>query len=175
MKSKIELQKEKPISGTIRIGIGYDIHRIVKRRKFILGGIRIPTKNGLLGHSDADVLLHAICDALLGAAALGDIGTHFPDSDNAFRNMSSLTLLKQVDSLLKKQGYQIGNIDSTIILEQPKIVKYIDSMRQSIGKILHIPLQLISIKATTQEGMGTLGREEGCAAFAVTTIIQVRN
>lgn len=156
----------------IRIGFGYDIHRLVSGRRLILGGIRIPSNVGLLGHSDADVLLHAICDALLGAAALGDIGKHFPVSNESYRDISSLKLLKQVVLLLHKKCYKIGNVDSTIVLEQPKIAKYIDAMRLRIGKVLHLSPQHISIKATTQEGLDAIGRGEGCAAFAVVTVLQ---
>lgn len=155
----------------IRFGLGYDVHRLGQGRKLILGGVRIPSEIGLLGHSDADVLLHAICDALLGAAALGDIGKHFPDTDKAYRNISSLKLLDHVGILLQKQGYQIGNIDSTVILERPKIAKYVDLMCKRIGKTLHIPSRQVSIKATTHEGLGTLGRAEACAAYAIASIV----
>ena len=151
----------------IRFGLGYDIHRFQQGRKFILGGVRIPSEIGLLGHSDADVLLHALCDALLGAAALGDIGKHFPDTDAAYHNISSLKLLKHVGILIRENGFDINNIDSTIVLEKPKIAKYVDMMRQRIGKTLNISPDLISIKATTHEGLGTFGRGEGCAAFAM--------
>jgi len=168
LKSKKRTVKNKIPS--IRFGFGYDVHRLVEGRKLFLGGVHIPSKIGLLGHSDADVLLHAICDALLGAAALGDIGKHFPDTDAAYRDISSLKLLGQVGILLKKHGYQIGNIDSTLILEYPKIAKYVDLMRSRIGKVLHISPQQISIKATTQEGLGAFGRREGCAAYAVASI-----
>jgi len=156
----------------IRFGLGYDVHRLVQDRKLILGGVRIPSDIGLLGHSDADVLLHAICDALLGAAALGDIGKHFPDTNKKYRGISSLILLKHVGIMLRKNGYGINNIDSTVVLEKPKIAKYVDKMCQRIGKTLNIPPQLISIKATTHEGLGSFGREEGCAAFAIASILQ---
>lgn len=156
----------------IRFGLGYDVHRLVPDRKLILGGVRIPSDIGLLGHSDADVLLHAICDALLGAAALGDIGKHFPDTNKKYRGISSLILLKHVGIMIRKNGYDINNIDSTVILEKPKIAKYVDIMCQRIGKTLKIPSQLISIKATTHEGLGSFGREEGCAAFAIAAILQ---
>jgi len=156
----------------IRFGLGYDVHRLVPGRKLVLGGVRIQSKNGLLGHSDADVLLHAVCDAILGAAALGDIGQHFPDSDKKYKNISSLKLLKQVGTLLRKRGWSVNNIDSTIVLEKPKIAAYVDAMRQRIGKALTISPQIISIKATTHEGLGSFGREEGCAAFAIASILQ---
>jgi len=159
----------------IRFGLGYDVHRLVKGRKLVLGGVRIPSDNGLLGHSDADVLLHAICDALLGAAALGDIGKHFPDTNIAYRDISSLKLLKQVGIMIKKIGYDINNIDSTVILEKPKIAKYVNIMCRRIGKALKIHPQLISVKATTHEALGSLGREEGCAAFAIASILQKEN
>ena len=133
--------------------------------------MRIPSQVGLLGHSDADVLLHAICDALLGAAALGDIGKHYPDTDAAYHGISSLKLLSHVGSLLKEKGYQIGNIDSTVILEHPKIAKHVDLMCRQIGKALHISPQQISVKATTNERLGTFGRGEGCAAFAIASIV----
>ena len=156
----------------IRFGFGYDIHRLVKGRKLVLGGVRIPSDIGLLGHSDADVLLHAVCDALLGAAALGDIGKHFPDTKKEYHNISSLKLLHQVGIMIRKGRYVINNIDSTIVLEKPKIAKYVDAMRQRIGKALNISTQLISIKATTHEGLGSFGRGEGCAAFAIVSILQ---
>ncbi len=153
-----------------RIGIGYDVHCLVPNRKLILGGVKIPSTKGLLGHSDADVLLHAICDALLGASALGDIGKHFPNTSNKYKGISSIKLLKNVASFLNKNGFRINNIDSTIILEEPKIGKYIDSMRRKIGKSLDIPAALISIKATTHEGLGTFGRGEGCSAIAIAAV-----
>jgi len=156
----------------IRFGLGYDVHRLMQGRKLVLGGVHIPSDIGLLGHSDADVLLHAICDSLLGAAALGDIGKHFPDTNKKYHNISSLKLLKQVGIMIRKSGWGVNNIDSTVILERPKIAKYVDAMRQRIGKALNVSPQLISIKATTHEGLGPFGREEGCAAFAVASILQ---
>ena len=158
------------INDLFRFGLGYDVHRMVEGRKLILGGVRIPSERGLLGHSDADVLVHAICDALLGAAALGDIGKHFPDTDAAYRNISSLKLLKQVGGLIRTGGFEINNIDSTVILEQPKISPYVDAMRRRIGRTLAISPQCISIKATTNEGLGAFGRKEGCAALAIASI-----
>jgi len=171
MKSRRKIRTEKDKISLIRFGLGYDVHCIVEGRKLILGGVRIPSKTGLLGHSDADVLLHAICDALLGAAALGDIGKHFPDTDKAYRGISSLKLLRNVGILIEKKGYQIGNIDSTVILERPKIAKYVNRMRRRIGKVLNISPKQVSIKATTQEGLGAIGRGEGCAAYAVASIV----
>ena len=156
----------------IRFGLGYDVHRLMQGRKLIIGGVHIPSDIGLFGHSDADVLLHAICDALLGAAALGDIGKHFPDTNKKYHNISSLKLLKQVGIMVRKSGYDINNIDSTIVLEKPKIAKYVDVMQQRIGRALNISTQLVSIKATTHEGLGSFGREEGCAAFAIASILQ---
>ncbi|HOV98969.1 MAG TPA: 2-C-methyl-D-erythritol 2,4-cyclodiphosphate synthase [Bacteroidota bacterium] len=149
-----------------RVGIGYDIHQLAAGRKLVLGGVRIPSAKGLLGHSDADVLLHAICDALFGALALGDIGQHFPDTDNAYKNISSLKLLKKVQESVHENGYSIGNIDSVIILETPKLAPYIEPMRKKIATTLHIDSSKISIKATTNERIGCIGRQEGCAAFA---------
>ncbi len=171
MKSKQNIRAKKQKTALIRFGLGYDVHRLVEGRTLILGGVRIPSEIGLLGHSDADVLLHAICDALLGAAALGDIGKHFPDTDEAFRDISSIKLLGSVAIFLQKQGYKIGNIDSTIILERPKIAKYVDLMCLRIGRALHISPHQVSVKATTHEGLGTLGRAEGCAAFAIVSIV----
>jgi 2-C-methyl-D-erythritol 2,4-cyclodiphosphate synthase len=168
-KKKNAVKKQKEIS--IRFGIGYDVHRLVEGRKLILGGVHIPSVKGLLGHSDADVLLHAICDALLGAAALGDIGKHFPDTEEAYHNISSLQLLNHVGILLKKHGYTVGNIDSTVLLEFPKISKYADRMCKNISQKLQISPKQVSIKATTHEGLGALGRGEGCAAYAVASLI----
>ena len=156
----------------IRFGLGYDVHRLVKGRKLIVGGVRIPSDIGLLGHSDADVLLHAICDALLGAAALGDIGKHFPDTNRTYHNISSLKLLKHVGAKIRKSGFTVNNIDATVLLEKPKIAKFITTMRKRIGKALNISPQIISIKATTHEGLGSFGRGEGCAAFAIASILQ---
>jgi len=165
------MHKKKQKTALIRFGLGYDVHRIVEERKLILGGVHIPSKIGLLGHSDADVLLHAICDALLGAASLGDIGKHFPDTDKAYRGISSLKLLSHVGILLQKQGYEIGNIDSTVILEYPKIAKYVNLMCRRIGRALHVSPRQVSVKATTHEGLGTMGRSEGCAAVAIASIV----
>ncbi|MFA6439140.1 MAG: 2-C-methyl-D-erythritol 2,4-cyclodiphosphate synthase [Bacteriovoracaceae bacterium] len=153
-----------------RIGFGFDVHQLTAGRKLILGGVVIPFEKGLLGHSDADVLLHAICDALLGAAALGDIGKHFPDTDPLYKGISSITLLKHVIELLKQHGYEIGNIDVTVVLERPKITPYVDSMKKNISVSLGIRENQISIKATTNEGMGFIGVGEGAVAYAVATI-----
>jgi 2-C-methyl-D-erythritol 2,4-cyclodiphosphate synthase len=150
-----------------RIGIGYDVHKLVEGRKCIIGGIEIPYEKGLLGHSDADVLLHAIMDAMLGALALGDIGKHFPDNDNSFKNIDSKVLLENVYALIKTEGYQIGNIDSTVICEQPRLKNHIDTMRQTIADILQTDTKNISVKATTTEKLGFEGRGEGIAAQAV--------
>lgn len=152
----------------MRIGHGYDVHKLVKGRKLILGGVEIPNNDiGLLGHSDADVLLHAISDALLGAAALGDIGKHFPDSDPAYENADSLLLLTRVVSLLKKQAYKVGNIDATVLAQAPKLAAYIQEMRKNIANACKMPLDCVSVKATTEEGLGFTGSKEGIAAHAV--------
>jgi len=156
----------------MRVGFGYDVHRLSKDRKLILGGVDIPAEKGALGHSDADVLLHAVCDALLGAAALGDIGKHFPDTDSAYKNISSLLLLKKVKELLSDKGYSINNIDSTIILEKPKILKYSEMMINNIAGVLEIKPNQVSIKATTSEGMGFVGISEGIACYAVALIME---
>lgn len=153
-----------------RIGFGFDVHKITEGRKLILGGVEIPSEKGLLGHSDADVLLHAICDALLGAAALGDIGKHFPDTDARFKGIASIELLKSVGKLIQQSGYAVGNIDTTLVLEKPKIIFYVDQMRKNIAVALEINVNQISIKATTNEGMGFIGVGEGAVAYAVTII-----
>ena len=153
-----------------RFGFGYDIHRFAPDRQFILGGVHLPSELGLEGHSDADVLLHAICDALLGAAALGDIGNHYPNTDPRFKDISSLKLLSMVKDLLFTSRYQVVNIDSTVILEAPKIASFIPAMRKNISEILTLSITHISVKATTNEGLGSLGRGEGCAAFAVASL-----
>lgn len=153
-----------------RIGFGFDVHKLTEGRKLILGGVEIPFEKGLLGHSDADVLLHAICDALLGAAALGDIGKHFPDTDIRFKGISSIELLKNVSKLLENNGFVIGNIDSTLVLERPKIIPYVNQMQKNIANALKVSENKISIKATTNEGLGFIGIGEGAVAYAVTTI-----
>ncbi|MGA9121426.1 MAG: 2-C-methyl-D-erythritol 2,4-cyclodiphosphate synthase [Bacteroidota bacterium] len=154
----------------MRIGYGYDIHRLVPGRKLILGGVEIPADKGLDGHSDADVLLHALADALLGAAALGDIGKHFPNTDERFRGISSLVLLGEVGALLRNRQYAVINIDATVILEQPKIGPYVEAMQEKIADTLGIPVSAVSIKATTGEGIGFVGRVEGAAAHAIALI-----
>lgn len=156
----------------LRVGFGYDVHRLTPRRKLILGGVLIPSPIGLSGHSDADVLLHAICDALLGAAALGDIGRHFPNTSKGYKNISSLVLLRDVGKMLERNGLEIANIDSTVVLEAPKIARYIMRMRQNIATVLGVKKNLISVKATTNEGLGSLGRGVGCAAFAVAAVVK---
>ena len=153
-----------------RFGFGYDIHRFSRDRKLILGGVQIPSELGLLGHSDADVLLHAICDALLGAAALGDIGHHFPDTDPRFKGASSLSFLAATRELLVAGGYRIVNVDTTVVLQSPKIASHVPAMRQEIAKALNLGVDQVSVKATTNEGLGSLGAGEGCAAYAVATI-----
>ncbi|SEF96974.1 2-C-methyl-D-erythritol 2,4-cyclodiphosphate synthase [Caloramator fervidus] len=154
----------------MRIGHGYDVHRLVEGRKLILGGVEIPYEKGLLGHSDADVLVHAIMDAVLGAAALGDIGRHFPDNDERFKGADSLELLKHVYKLIKEKGYKVCNIDATIIAQRPKLLNYILSMRENIAKALEIDIDCVNVKATTEEGLGFTGKEEGIAAHAVTIL-----
>ena len=151
----------------MRIGMGYDVHRLTEGRDLILGGVRIPYEKGLLGHSDADVLLHAVMDALLGAAALGDIGKHFPDSDPAYKGISSLKLLEHVGELLEKEGYTGGNIDATIIAQRPKMAPHIAVMRKNIAEVLRIEESQINIKATTEEGLGFTGSGEGISSQAV--------
>ncbi|AND83340.1 2-C-methyl-D-erythritol 2,4-cyclodiphosphate synthase [Clostridium tyrobutyricum] len=151
----------------MRIGIGYDVHKLVDDRPLILGGITIPYPKGLLGHSDADVLTHAIMDSMLGALALGDIGKHFPDTDLKYKNISSIKLLYYVNNLIINKGYTIGNIDSIIIAQEPKIFPYIDKMRNCISKTLNIDIDLISIKATTEEGLGFTGRKEGISSKSI--------
>lgn len=151
----------------MRVGIGYDVHRFQEGRRLVIGGVEIPYHKGLLGHSDADVLLHAICDALLGAAGLGDIGRHFPDSDERYKNIDSLILLEQTAGLLKDQGWLTGNIDCTVVAQKPRLAPYIDAMKEKIARVLDIPAGNVGIKATTSEGLGFEGREEGISAQAV--------
>lgn len=153
-----------------RIGHGYDVHRLAENRKLIIGGVDIPHTKGLLGHSDADVLAHAICDALLGAAALGDIGKHFPDNDNSYKNADSLILLQRVCALIRDEGYEISNIDSTILAQAPKLRPYIDEMRKNLAKAMNLSIKDISVKATTEERLGFTGNEEGISAHAVALI-----
>ena len=151
----------------MRIGMGYDVHRLVPDRKLIIGGVLIPHELGLLGHSDADVLLHAIMDSLLGAAALGDIGKHFPDTDERYKGISSLKLLEYVGKLINETDYKICNIDATIIAERPKMAPYITQMRENIASALNISISDINVKATTEEGLGFTGAKEGISAQSI--------
>ena len=151
----------------MRIGMGYDVHRLVENRKLILGGVEIPFEKGLLGHSDADVLLHAIMDSLLGAASLGDIGKHFPDTDDRFKGISSIELLKEVGKLISEKGYKIGNIDATIIAQKPKMAPHIPLMRENIASALNIDLEQINVKATTEEGLGFTGEGKGISSQSI--------
>ena len=153
-----------------RFGFGYDIHRLEPNRRLVLGGVHIPSPFGLMGHSDADVLLHAICDSLLGAAALGDIGQHFPNTDKKYKNISSLMLLRHVARLVKQNGFELVNLDSTVVLEEPKIAKFIPAMRRKIAASLNVSTKQVSVKATTNEGLGHLGRGGGCASYAVASL-----
>lgn len=155
----------------MRVGMGYDVHRLTEGRKLILGGVEIPWEKGLLGHSDADVLIHAVMDALLGAAALGDIGKHFPDTDPAYKGISSILLLRHVAELLKKNGYAIGNVDATIIAQKPKMAPHILKMRENMAEAMGISVDCLNVKATTEEGLGFTGREEGIAAQAICLLI----
>lgn len=154
----------------MRIGHGYDVHKLVENRDLILGGVTIPYEKGLLGHSDADVLLHAISDALLGAAAMGDIGRHFPDTDESFKGADSLVLLSKVCEIIGKEGYKVGNVDATIIAQRPKLAPYIDEMRGNIAKALCVDVNCVSVKATTEEKLGFTGEGLGISAHAVCII-----
>ena len=155
----------------IRIGHGYDVHRLTEGRKLILGGVEIPWERGLLGHSDADVLLHAVTDALLGAAGLGDIGRHFPDTDPDLEGIDSMILLRKAVEMLEARGYSVGNVDATVIAQKPKLAPYIDRMRDGIAEALRVAPQKVNVKATTEEHLGFTGREEGISAHAVCLII----
>jgi 2-C-methyl-D-erythritol 2,4-cyclodiphosphate synthase len=161
-------------SSSFRIGFGIDFHQLVPNRELWIGGVKMEHHKGALGHSDADVLLHAICDAMLGAACLGDIGIHFPDTDQAFKNIDSKILLKKSNELIKKAGYQIGNIDSTVCLELPKIKPHAAQMQKEIAGILGVQENQVSIKATTSEKMGFVGREEGIAAYATVLLTTIQ-
>lgn len=154
----------------MRVGIGYDVHQLIAGRKLWLGGVEVPHSKGLLGHSDADVLIHAICDALLGAAALGDIGKHFPDKDPQYKDIDSKILLRKCGELLEKKGYYIINIDSIVVAQQPKVGPFIPQMRQVMADILNIDIDQISVKATTTERLGFEGREEGISSQAIVLI-----
>lgn len=151
----------------MRIGFGYDVHQLVEDRKLIIGGVEIGYKRGLLGHSDADVLIHAIMDSILGALALGDIGKHFPDNDMAYKDISSMKLLDKVYNIMKDKGYAIGNIDATVAAQLPKLAPYIDEMRKHISQVLNTSIENINIKATTTEWLGFVGREEGISSYSV--------
>ena len=157
----------------MRIGHGYDVHRLTENRKLILGGVDIPYEKGLLGHSDADVLLHAISDALLGASALGDIGKHFPDTDPKFKGADSILLLKEVCRLINEKGYRIENIDSTVIAQAPKLKPYIEQMRKNIAEACGISVEQVNVKATTEEHLGFTGNQEGMACHAVCLLEEV--
>ena len=156
----------------MRVGMGYDVHKLTENRKLILGGVDIPWEKGLLGHSDADVLLHAIMDALLGAAALGDIGKHFPDTDPAYKGISSISLLIHVGNLIKEHGYEVGNIDATIIAQKPKMAPHIPQMRSNIAKALEIEESCVNIKATTEEGLGFTGNGLGISSQAICLLVE---
>lgn len=155
----------------MRVGIGYDLHRLVPNRKLILGGVEIPYDFGLLGHSDADVLTHAICDAMLGAAGLGDIGGHFPDTDAAYEGIDSLILLKKVNDRVRNLGYAIQNVDSTVIAQQPKLAPYIPEMRQRLAETLQLSTDEVNVKATTSEGLGCVGKGEAIVAQAIVCLV----
>ena len=159
----------------MRIGFGYDVHKLVEDRKLILGGVEVTFERGLLGHSDADVLVHAIMDSILGALALGDIGKHFPDTDNKYKDISSIYLLSQVFELMKDLGYTIGNIDATIAAQRPKLAPYIEEMRLNVAQTLHTSIDNINIKATTTEWLGFEGREEGISSYSVCMIKKENN
>ena len=155
----------------MRIGTGYDVHKLVEGRKLIIGGVEIPYEKGLLGHSDADVLVHAVMDALLGAAALGDIGKHFPDSDPKYKGADSLMLMREVRRILSENGFEVGNVDATIIAQAPKMSPHIDTMRRNIADALGLDVSQVSVKATTEERLGFTGRREGISAQAVALIL----
>lgn len=153
-----------------RFGMGYDVHQLVENRKLIIGGVDIPYEKGLLGHSDADVLLHAISDALLGAAALGDIGKHFPDTDLRYKGADSLKLLEEVGNLLTEKGYVVGNVDATIVAQKPKMLPHIPQMRENIARVLRVDIDQINVKATTEEHLGFTGSGQGISSYAVAGI-----
>jgi len=156
----------------MRVGFGFDVHQLVPERELWLGGVLIPHSVGALGHSDADVLLHALCDALLGALALGDIGQHFPNTDPKWKGADSKLLLAAVVDLVHAAGWKVGNVDCTLVMERPKILPHVSQMRAVIAPLLHVPLDAVSIKATTNETMGFIGREEGVVAHAVATVVK---
>lgn len=159
----------------MRIGSGYDVHKLVENRKLIMGGIEIPHEKGLLGHSDADVLVHAIMDSMLGALALGDIGKHFPDTDEKYKGADSIKLLEHVNTLIRSRGYMVNNIDSTIIAQSPKMAPHIENMRINIAKALDTNIDNVNVKATTEEGLGFTGAKEGIAAQSICLLVKVDN
>ena len=159
----------------MRIGIGYDVHKLVEGRKLILGGVEIAHEKGLLGHSDADVLVHAIMDAMLGALALGDIGKHFPDTDSKYKGIDSIKLLEYVNNLIVSKGYKVNNIDSIIIAQAPKMAPHILKMRENISKAIDVDIDCVSVKATTEEGLGFTGNKEGISSQAICSLIKVDN
>lgn len=159
----------------MRVGMGYDVHKLVENRKLILGGVEIQHEKGLLGHSDADVLLHAIMDSILGALALGDIGKHFPDTDEKYKGEDSMKLLEFVYNLIKEKGYAIGNLDATIIAQAPKMAPYIQTMRSNIAKVLNTDIDNINVKATTEEGLGFTGNKEGISAQSICLLVKIDN
>ncbi len=163
------------MKGKVRVGIGYDVHPLTPGRRLVLGGVEIPFNKGLSGWSDADVLTHAIMDALLGATALGDIGSHFPPGEPQYKDISSLVLLERVMDMLKEKGYQVGNVDATIVTEQPKMRDYIDNMREKLSQTLSINISQVSVKASTSAELGSVGRGEGIAAYAVAMIEGSKN
>lgn len=159
----------------MRVGMGYDVHKLVENRKLILGGVEIQHEKGLLGHSDADVLLHAIMDSILGALALGDIGKHFPDTDEKYKGADSMKLLEFVYNLIKEKGYAIGNLDATIIAQAPKMAPHIQTMRANISKVLNTHIDNINVKATTEEGLGFTGNKEGISAQSICLLVKIDN
>lgn len=159
----------------MRVGMGYDVHKLVENRKLILGGVEIPHEKGLLGHSDADVLLHAIMDSILGALALGDIGKHFPDTDEKFKGADSMKLLEHVYNLIKEKGYVIGNLDATIIAQAPKMAPHIQNMRFNIARVLNTDIDNINVKATTEEGLGFTGNKEGISSQSICLLVKIDN
>ena len=159
----------------MRVGLGYDVHKLVKERKLIIGGVDVPHETGLLGHSDADVLVHAVMDSILGALALGDIGKHFPDTDEKYKGSDSIKLLEFVYNLIRVKGYAIGNIDCTIIAQSPKMAPHIEKMRNNIAKALNTDINNINVKATTEEGLGFTGTKQGIAAQSICLLVKVDN
>jgi 2-C-methyl-D-erythritol 2,4-cyclodiphosphate synthase len=154
----------------MKVGIGYDVHRLVRGRRLVLGGVQIPFEKGLSGHSDADVLIHSICDAILGALGKGDIGRHFPDTDPKYKDISSLILLKKVSEIMTEVNFQVNNLDSVIIAEKPHLAPYIEDMEKNLSRVLKINRELINIKATTNEGLGWIGKGEGIAAYSIVSL-----